>query len=257
MLDAIIKIAQEAGKIVLEVSCSGNLDIQIKDDRSPVTRADLASDRFILQSLQKSIHIPAVSEETEIEYEERKMWDELFMIDPLDGTKDFINGSNEFTINIALIRKREPVMGVIYAPAIGELFYGEKGRGAFMLRNGEKILLPEKTSKQLIMAHSRYHDNEMMDRFAKANSITQIKKMSSAIRLSRLAQGEVNLCPWYTRSKEWDTAPGHIILKETGGRILDLITNKEPEYNKPNLKNNHFIACARGVDIKSLNVDLA
>ena len=122
MLDAIIKIAQEAGKIVLEISCSGNLDIQIKDDRSPVTRADLASDRFILQSLQKSIHIPAVSEETEIEYEERKMWDELFMIDPLDGTKDFINGSNEFTINIALIRKREPVMGVIYAPAIGELF---------------------------------------------------------------------------------------------------------------------------------------
>ena len=81
--------------------------------------------------------------------------------------------------------------------------------------------------------------------------------MSSAIRLSRLAQGDVNLCPWYTRSKEWDTAPGHIILKETGGRILDLITNKEPEYNKPNLKNNQFIACARGVDIKSLNVDLA
>lgn len=254
MMEQIIEIARAAGKILMGHYRSGDLSVTIKEDLSPVTQADVASNDYICEALEKSFKVPTVSEESgEVAYEERKEWREFFLIDPLDGTKDFIAGNGEFTINIALIRDRRPVLGAIYVPALDELFYGEEGKGAYYLRGGSgPVRLPMYRLSEYTIARSWHHDSPAIERFARLNAIAQSQVMSSAIRFPRLAQGLVNVYAGLNRSMEWDTAAGHIVGKESGCRIVDLATRAEPVYNKPDIKNNPFIACSGDVDLEKL-----
>ncbi len=228
------------------------IEFDLKEDRSPVTEADLASDRFIREALRTNFDLPFVTEESGVDYSIRKSWTAYFVVDPLDGTKDFIAKNDEFTINIALIKNRKPVLGVVFAPALGELFYGEENKGAFLTKDGETFKLPTGKCEAPTLARSHFHDSDKIERFARLNSISGSTVTSSAIRPARLAQGVVNIYCGIGRPKEWDIAAGHVLIKESGCRIMDLKTKKEPVYNSPDNRVNHFLACAGEVDINSL-----
>lgn len=252
MIERVKSIAEAAGAIVMDIHRSGDFEVRLKEDRSPVTRADLASDEYIRNAIKNQCGIPCVTEETEVEYPLRQGWDELFLVDPLDGTKDFIRRGNEFTVNIALVRGGVPVLGVVYLPALGELFWAVEGKGAFTLVNGTRERLPRTSCAGIIMARSWFHDSAATEQFARLNGIDQSLNMSSAIRFCRLAEGKANLYPGFNRSMEWDTAAGHLILKEAGGYVVDLKTRREPVYNKPDLENHPFIACCGEIDFDRL-----
>ncbi|HAK36812.1 MAG TPA: 3'(2'),5'-bisphosphate nucleotidase CysQ [Nitrospina sp.] len=252
MIEQIISIAQEAGQTLIGIRRSGDLDVCVKDDSSPVSRADNASDKYIRCALQDQFAIPVITEESTIDYSTRKDWNEFFLVDPLDGTKDYIEMSDDFTINIALIRNQKPVLGVVCVPALGETFFAEGGKGAFVDRKGQRKKLPVTSCSGLVLARSRFHDLENMDQFAIDNKITQYLCVSSAVRFCRLAEGRANLYPGINYSMEWDTAAGHIILTESGGGVTDLETHDEPVYNKPNIMNAPFIAYSREIDFGKL-----
>lgn len=219
---------------------------------SPLTIADILSHNIIVSELNNVSNYPVISEEAFPDYEIRKNWKTLWLIDPLDGTKDFIAKNGDFTINIALLNDCKPVIGVIYAPAIDELYYGEKDKGAFVIRNGEHLRLPLIKFDAPIMARSRFHEGEKIEEFARLNSIKNQLFIGSALKFGRLAEGLVNIYPRYTGSKEWDIAAGHIILKEAGCRIIDLVTFAEPVYNKPHMKNNFFISLSKDMKFDNL-----
>ncbi len=136
MIEQIISIAQEAGRIVVDIRRSGGLEIYVKEDGSPVSNADNASDEYIKCALHDQFGVPVITEESMIDYSIRKYWSEFFLVDPLDGTKDYIEMNDDFTINIALIRHQKPVLGVVCAPALKEIFFAEEGRGLLWIKRG-------------------------------------------------------------------------------------------------------------------------
>jgi len=241
MIKEVINIAKTTGLKILKIYDSNDFQIENKKDRerSPLTRADLESNEIIIKGLKKISVYPIVTEESYIEYEVRKKWKKFWLIDPMDGTKDFIDKNGEFTINIALVENNKPVLGVVYAPAIKLMYWAEKGKGAF--KNGKKIFNSSKR-KNLIGADSRFHSTkETLDFFKKYN-IKIIKKYGSALKLCKLAEGEIDVYPRFNGTKEWDTAAGHIIANEGGCKLIDVITEQELAYNKKDIKNNYFIA---------------
>lgn len=247
MIEEIISIARKAGRIIIDVHESGDLDISVKNDNSPITRADYASNEYIQSALRNQFRIPVITEESEICYSSRKNWNEFFLVDPLDGTKDYIEQRDDFTVNIALVRNRRPVLGVICVPMLKEIFFSEEGKGAFVEKGGQLKQLPLAICSGMVLARSQFHDLENMDRFAYVNKITQSLSMSSAVRFCRLAEGKVNLYPGLNYSMEWDTAAGQIILIESGGQIIDLKTGHEPVYNKSDFRNTPFIAFSKEI----------
>lgn len=253
MLDPLINIAREAGRRILEVYHSGEPEVQTKPDGSPITRADRVSHEYICEALEREFRWPVISEESEAPpYAERRNWETFFLVDPLDGTKDFIARNGEFTVNIALIRNREPEAGVVYVPASDELFYAGKGTGAWWRQGDQTRALPRETPEGRVLARSWFYDNPAVEAFARANGIRRNLKMSSAIRLPRLAEGRVNLCLVSNRSSEWDIAAGHCLVQETGGRLVELATGQTPCYNKPQLNNSFLLACGPQVALESL-----
>lgn len=238
----------------MEVYRSDDFQIQTKKDGTPVTRADLTAHDYITKALEHEFGYPVISEEARIPpHQERKSWDHFFLVDPVDGTRDFIAKNDEFTVNIALVSHGEPVLGVVHAPAMGELFFAAKGKGAWMrVENSDARPLPREKQEDWVLARSWLHDNSMIESFAKNNNITQSIKMSSAIRLARLAQGKVNLCVISNKSNEWDIAAGQVILKETGGSIVEMESRKEPAYNKPDMQNAFSLATAKGISLSQL-----
>ncbi len=253
MLETVINISKETGEKVMQVYQSDDFQIQTKEDGTPVTRADLIAHDYITKALERELGHPVISEEAPVPpHEERKSWDHFFLVDPVDGTRDFIAKNDEFTVNIALISHGEPVLGVVLAPALGELFFSAKGEGAWMRSGEETIALPREKPNGWILARSWLHDNSTIETFAQNNKIDQSIKMSSAIRLARLSQGQVNLCIISNKSREWDTAAGHIILKEAGGRIVEMESGQEPAYNKPDIRNSFSLATTADILLSQL-----
>lgn len=253
-MEDIIKIAQDAGFAILDIYDSNNLDVTIKEDKSPLTKADLTSNEIIIKGLRENSDYPILTEESYVDYDERKNWDNFWIVDPLDGTKDFIAKNGEFTINIALLKDFKPVLGIIYVPAIDEIYYAESGKGTFLIKNGERFKLPIQKCDEYTIARSRFHDVPEIYQFAKMNSIFKSETIGSALKFGRLAKGDINMYPRFNGSKEWDIAAGHIILKEAGCKIVDLVTLKEPVYNKPDIKNNFFIAYSKEIDFNKLHL---
>ena len=245
MLQQVIKIAKKAGEIVLKhYSNLSAVSVEYKEDCSPLTIADLQSNQYITEALKKYFNFPVISEESVPDYETRKTFKTFWLVDPLDGTKDFLAQTGQFTINIALIEEGIPTLGVIYVPAMDLLYCAQKGFGAFL--NDTPIF--NTSNRELYVAtDSIFHSSKGTQDFLKKHGINQVLKFGSALKFGKLAEGIIDIYPRFEGSKEWDIAAGHIILKEAGCSIIDLLTNQEPAYNKPSLKNNFFIAARKNI----------
>jgi len=232
-------------------------EVSFKADRSPLTAADLASNKFIINSLSDlDKGIPILSEESLVDWAVRKNWTRYWLVDPLDGTKEFINQNGEFTVNIALIEKNEPIIGVIYAPALSTLYYASKNKGTYKLFCDQKInslsdstriiTNHKKSSDHFKVFKSRSHSNEEFENWVKdfVDDYELIEKGSS-IKFCKLAEGKADLYPRFGSTSEWDIAAGHIILTEAGGELESVDRKKILYNNKESVINPHFIASCR------------
>lgn len=248
MIENVIKIAKNASKEIMKIYSSGDFNIQDKADDSPITKADILSNQIIISGLQKISSFPIVTEETSVAYDIRKHWDTFWLVDPLDGTKDFIIKNGEFTINIALVHEHKPILGVVCIPATGDFYYASAGKGAY--KNGTKIYNTS-SRKELIGADSNFYSTQAMKDFFEQYHIHDIRKIGSAIKICKLAEGVIDVYPRFNETKEWDTAAVHIIANEAGCKLVDIETKKELMYNKVSIKNNFFIASRNDLEFVS------
>lgn len=237
-LELALEAAREAGFAIMHYNPQ-TLTVQYKQDGSTLTLADQAAHRVIADRLVDS-GLVAVSEEGEdLHLAAERYW----LVDPLDGTKDFLAGNGEFTVNIALVDQGRPVLGVVFAPAIDTFYWGAEGMGAWRIREGaETALSVLSRSASLRMAVSRFHDHPDVDLFASQNGITERVAISSALKYGLLAAGEVDVFPRLVGSSEWDTAAGQAVLKAAGGQVLDWHTGKALLYGKPRRRNPRLLA---------------
>ncbi|MEA2019880.1 MAG: 3'(2'),5'-bisphosphate nucleotidase CysQ [Campylobacterota bacterium] len=235
-------IALTAGTAIMKIY-EKDFKIEYKDDKSPLTEADLKSNEIICESLQKLYpSIPILSEENkEVEYSQRKCWEYYWCIDPIDGTKEFIKKNGEFTVNIALIYKNTPVLGVVYAPAIDAMYYAKKGYGAF--KNSEQLPLSNNDNLYIIVA-SKSHMSDETRKFI--DNIKTIKgkeliSIGSSLKLCLVAEGKADIYPRLAPTMEWDTAAAHAIVLESGKQVIQYESQEPVVYNKKNLLNPWFI----------------
>ena len=248
MINELIDISKLAGKAIMEVYKKNEFEKQIKADQSPVTEADFAAHRIIISELKKCFpDIPAFSEESEdISYEDRKDWKEYFLIDPLDGTKEFIKRNGEFTVNIALIKNNSPVLGVVYAPEKDLLYYNTDSNHAYKDENGIKHELPIKQGDKdsFVMVASRSHMNKETKDFLEELQCkfenVELVNMGSSLKLCLVAEGVADSYPRLGPTSEWDTAAAHAIVKASGGEVLQYGTDRPLVYNKENVLNPNF-----------------
>ncbi len=264
-IEKVIQTAVDAGEEILKIYDS-SISVEYKDDNSPLTQADKNSHNLIEKSLKSLYDYPVLSEEgKDIPYSIRKNWEYFWLIDPLDGTKEFIKRNGQFTVNIALIHKNKPVLGVVYAPVLDVLYYGGEDIGAFKIEKGlkKKLIQMERNSKDEInVVASKSHLNEETKAFIK--KLEKIYKkvntvsIGSSLKICLVAEGKADIYPRLAPTMEWDTAAAHAVLNAAGGKIFDFsdYENKEidqlkslPElkYNKENLLNPYFVAVRENV----------
>ena len=246
----IIETAIEAGTAIIEIYNSDDFNVEIKSNNSPLTQADLVAHKLIKEKLISLYpSIPILSEEgKDISYEERKNWDRFWLIDPLDGTKEFIKKNGEFTVNIALIENNEPTLGIIYAPAYndfinnydsfpGVLYYGEKEIGSFKRIAGREIIkLPSFENKGNIKAvRSRSHASSEEEEIFKMYNVKETVSIGSSLKFCIVAEGLAQIYYRHGPTNEWDVAAGYAIAKYAGAEISGL------SFNKQNLLNNSFV----------------
>lgn len=235
-------IALSAGNTIMEIY-NRDFSIEYKDDKSPLTEADLASNDVIVQGLQK-YGIPILSEEGKsIDYDDRKAWEYYWCIDPIDGTKEFIKKNGEFTVNIALIHHNAPILGVVYAPALHDMYVGKKGFGAY--KNGEKLPLRVNTelSEKMSVVASKSHLSEETQAFIDALETKEIEQVSkgSSLKLCMVAEGEADIYPRLAPTMEWDMAAADAIVRESGKMTYQFENDQPVIYNKMDLLNPWFV----------------
>ena len=257
LLNTAITAALEAGKVILEIYKSDDFEVEIKGDNSPLTKADTTSHNVILSYLTET-NIPILSEEGKaITYEERKDWSQLWIVDPIDGTKEFIKRNGEFTVNIALIENQKTLIGVIFVPVTGELYFSTKEMGAFkvkvdpdnfdietLISNGSTLPL-EREDKTFTIVASRSHMSketeiyvqEMRDIHREVNLISK----GSSLKLCMVAEGTADCYPRFAPTMEWDTAAGQAICEHAGFEVIDWATKENMLYNRKELLNNWFL----------------
>lgn len=245
LLDITKKAAIDAGKEILNIYHSDDFDVEVKGDNSPLTRADKKAHEVICEGL-KSTGIPVLSEEgKDIPYVTRKNWDYFWMVDPLDGTKEFVKRNGEFTVNIALIHQNKSVLGVVYAPVLNKLYFASASNGAFLESETrlEKLnaALFSIADNQLNVVASRSHLNEETENFLNKLSNPNIVSMGSSLKFLLVAEGKAHLYPRYAPTMEWDTAAAQIIVEEAGGKVMQESNNQPVIYNKENLLNPYFL----------------
>ena len=249
----IVKIAKDAGKAIMKIY-NQEFDVEYKTDSSPLTIADKKANEIIVTDLnQLSVNsfleknIPIISEEgRSVPYDERKNWEYFWLIDPLDGTKEFVKKNGEFTINIALINKETPVLGVVYSPVLNVCYWAKRDEGAF--KNGEKLPLKTKEKRDVykIVASRSHISNETKD-FIEAIDTDKEKviiSIGSSLKICLVAEGEANIYPRLGPTMEWDTAAAHAIVNESDGLFNKYIDNgacQQHVYNKKNLLNDWFV----------------
>lgn len=243
------KIAREAGMAILEIyNNASDFEIQSKSDDSPLTIADQKANDIICKGLlELEEQHPIISEENKmLAYSERQHWDTCWMVDPLDGTKEFIKRNGEFTVNIALIKDNEVVMGVVYAPALDEMYWAAKAQGAFTLNGDTEEKLTASsfalTDKGLRVVCSRSHLNEGTQAFVDDLTDPELVSKGSSLKFLILAKAQADLYPRIAPTMEWDTAAAQIILEEAGGEVLQFNSQHKVVYNKEDLLNPFFIA---------------
>ncbi|UAM96642.1 3'(2'),5'-bisphosphate nucleotidase CysQ [Polaribacter litorisediminis] len=257
LLETSIKAALEAAKVILDIYQSDDFEVEIKGDNSPLTKADKASHRVLVSYLEKT-GIPILSEEgKEISYEERKGWNQLWILDPIDGTKEFIKRNGEFTVNIALVENQIPILGVIYLPVLKELYFAEKDFGAFKLNNitefssvskimekASSLPLDLKKEKYTVVAsksHLSKETEDYIEELKKQHGEVVTLSKGSSLKLCMVAEGVADEYPRFAPTMEWDTAAGQAICKYAGKTVYDHKTQKEMLYNRERLLNNWFL----------------
>ncbi len=241
-MDRLLKLAIDAvqlsGRSIL-MHYQKTLTVDYKHDGSPLTLADQASHHTIVRYLAGSGVVVVSEEGGDLHLDAGRYW----LVDPLDGTKDFLAGNGEFTVNIALVEHGMPVLGVVFAPAVGELYWGAGRLGAWRLRDGRvTALLPQNQAPAVRMAVSRFHDHPDVDVFVSQNGIDQRVAIGSALKYGLLAAAEVDVFPRLVGSSEWDTAAGQAVLEAAGGQVLDWHTGKTLQYGKPRRRNPRLLA---------------
>ncbi len=258
--------AKRAGQAILEVYDS-DFAVEQKDDKSPLTLADKKSNEIITEVLEQTktvnnITVPILSEEgREIPYDERKKWEYFWLVDPLDGTKEFIKRNGEFTVNIALIHGNKPVLGIIYVPVKDIFYFAAINFGAYMLGSSEsitdelsvrelmakskKLPLTNSNNSQLTIVGSRSHTSEeltaFVDKLKNKHGNVEFLSSGSSLKLCLVAEGKADVYPRFGPTMEWDTAAGQAIVEQAEGRVMDMLTNEPLSYNKNNLLNPFFI----------------
>ena len=256
-INNLIEISRNAGRAILEIY-ETNFDVDIKNDQSPLTKADLLSDKIISQALKKiDSSIPILSEESsKIPFSERSRWKEYWLVDPLDGTKEFIKKNGEFTTNIALIRGNRPIFGIIHAPAKNETYWGVKGIGSFFIKgdslnDAQKISSSCETNNKLRIVTSRSHPSANLKLILDKLDSFKLINIGSSLKFCLVAKGEADCYPRLGPTCEWDTAAGEIIAEAAGAMVTNfddkpLTYNKKDHYINPD-----FLAC-RNSDYKEM-----
>lgn len=248
LLGVLLQLSNKAAKIILNIYNSTEIQTFHKYDNTPVTQADKMSSDYLCTELFRLTNIPFVSEEKYAPYEKRKKYEYYWLIDPLDGTKEFINGNSDFSINIALIHKNKPIIGLINFPKKEEIYYAIKDQGAYVIQKDSKPKkLPIYQNKEIIAGISRFHKTEETYEYLIKNNIKKTRILGASLKFCYLARGDITIYPRLCESKEWDTAAGHIIITESNCSIIDLKTKLEPVYNKKSLINNYFIAQSNNI----------
>lgn len=251
----VAKIAKKSGDAIMKIyDNSDDFQVQHKADESPLTIADQAANDVICHGLENlNVKYPIISEENKsIDFQERKNYSHYWLVDPLDGTKEFIKRNGEFTVNIALIENQRPVLGVVYAPVLDEMYFAVKNEGACLEKDNVTTQLHasvfSKKNKNLGVVCSRSHLNEATQNFVNKLDEPKLVATGSSLKFLILAKGDAHLYPRLAPTMEWDTGAAQIILEEAGGKVLHAETNEPLLYNKENLLNPHFIASGNLVD---------
>jgi 3'(2'), 5'-bisphosphate nucleotidase len=252
------RLAIEAGEAIMEIYRSADLGIEHKADASPVTAADLAADRIISAGLRATFpEVPLVTEEQAATH--GALEGDFLIVDPLDGTKEFVQRRGDFTVNIAYVRGGVPVRGVVYAPARERLFYTnavgdsveEDGtHDASRVGLSVPIRVAEPDNARLRVVASKSHRDEATDAYIRRYEVAEFKAAGSSLKFCLVAAGEADLYPRVGRTMEWDTAAGHAVLLGAGGQVVRMDDHTPLRYGKPGYENPHFIALAPGVDLQ-------
>ena len=260
-LDTAIKAAIAAGNVIMEVYNSEDFQIENKEDDSPLTKADLKANT-VINSFLKKTDIPIISEENkQLQYTERETWRDCWIVDPLDGTKEFIKRNGEFTVNIAYIDKNLPVLGVIYVPAKKTIYYADDSSAwKQRLEDSDPLrfdhsksarISPDKIEGKIRVVGSRSHMNEDTKLFInnlqeRSTSNIEVVSKGSSLKFCLIAEGNADIYPRFAPTMEWDTAAGQAICSAVGLKVIDRETGEVMKYNRENLLNNHFSVSAIG-----------
>jgi 3'(2'), 5'-bisphosphate nucleotidase len=240
----IAAIARRAGALIMRIYAT-DFTVRGKEDASPVTEADEAAEALILAELRAlELRAPVVSEEAAAAGRTPEIGRRFWLVDPLDGTKEFISRNGEFTVNIALIEDERPTLGVVYAPALERLFSGVDGQGALLEESaGSRPIHCRRVPPEgLTVVSSRSHgDAAALDRFLGGRRVAASTNAGSSLKFCLVAAGEADLYPRLGRTMEWDTAAGDAVLRAAGGRVTE-VDGRELRYGKPGFANPHFIA---------------
>ena len=245
MLPKIVAISIDAGRAIMENYAQPVSDVMTKSDDSPLTLADLAADRVIAAGLAElTPGWPVLSEESaQIDYAVRCDWTRFWLVDPLDGTREFIRRNGEFTVNIALIENGEPVLGVVYAPALDVCYFAARGVGSFIKRGTQDAqaigVISHQSGDTVKVVASRSHSDARTEALLQRLGTYQCVSMGSSLKLCLIAEGMAHVYPRLGPTMEWDTAAAHAVVRQAGGRVCDS-TGAELSYNKPDLHNPDF-----------------
>jgi len=248
----VLFLTRYAGSAILGLY-NTDFDVLEKSDQSPITEADMAAHNILLEGLSAlTPDIPVLSEESDDVVKQARIdWCDFWLVDPLDGTKEFINKNGEFTVNVALISGGRPVFGVVYQPVKDTMYWGAEGKGAFKQAGTGEVTsigvsgLPV-TKEGWRVVGSRSHQSDQFTKFIEGLPSVNVIAVGSSLKLCLVAEGKADLYPRFTPTSEWDIAAGHAVLKAAGGVVLSLPTLSELTYNthKDSLINPNFMACA-------------
>lgn len=247
LLNILTQVARDAGSVIMSIYAT-DFAVRGKDDDSPVTEADEKAEKVIVTALRKlTPDVPVIAEEAvaagQMESTGRLFW----LVDPLDGTREFVNRNDEFTVNIALIEDGVPVLGVVYAPAIDRLFAGAAGLGAFVVDAGSKRPIQTRAvpAAGLTVVASRSHgDPQRIEDFLWGRKVAELRTAGSSLKICLVAAGEADLYPRFSRTMEWDIAAGDAVLRAAGGRLTD-VDGGLMAYGKPGQENANFLVWGR------------
>lgn len=244
LLEQLLPVVRQAGAVIMEIYAT-DFEVRGKEDASPVTEADEKAEALILPALAElTPEIPVIAEESVAAGRVPAIAERFWLVDPLDGTREFIRRNGEFTVNVGLVEHGQPVLGVVFAPALNRLFAGATGGGAFVERDGvrQQISVRHPPDEGLTIVASRSHgDPAALEAFLQGRRVAHLRNAGSSLKLCLVAAGEADLYPRLGRTMEWDIAAGHAVLAAAGGRITQ-VDGQPLTYGKPDFANPHFLA---------------